>query len=135
MFLASSATAGPKEDVSATTGKWIDAFAENNTDKVVALYAKDAVLWGTSSPTVRSDPTAIRSYFENAFKSLPGVKISLGDQLVRVYGNTAINNTVTFPKDGNITTVPARYSFTYVKDGDSWLIADHHSSLVPAPPK
>jgi hypothetical protein len=35
--------------------------------------------------------------------------------LVRVYGNTAINTgyyTVTSSKDGSITTVPARYSFT-----------------------
>ena len=85
---------------------------------------------------MRSDPAAIRGYFEGVFKAVPG--ISLGDQLVRVYGNTAINTgyyTVTFPKDGSVTTLPARYSFTYVKDGDSWLIADHHSSVVPAPPK
>jgi uncharacterized protein (TIGR02246 family) len=137
-FTASVAQAGPKEDVSAATAKWMEAFGENNTDKVVGLYAKDGVLWGTSSPTVRSDPAAIRSYFEGAFKNLPGIKVSFGEQLVRVYGNVAVNTgyyTFTFPKDGNITNFPARYSLTYVKDGDSWLIADHHSSAVPAPPK
>ena len=31
---------------------------------------------------------------------------------------------------GGGMTIPARYSFTYVKDGESWLIADHHSSAV-----
>ena len=31
---------------------------------------------------------------------------------------------------------PARYSFTNVKDGDQWLIADHHSSAISsAPPR
>jgi hypothetical protein len=62
--------------VSAATAKWIEAFAENTTDKVVALYAKDAVLWGTSSPTVRSDPGAIRAYFDGAFKALPGLRLA-----------------------------------------------------------
>ena len=25
-------------------------------------------------------------------------------------------------------SLPARYSFTYLKNGDRWLIVDHHSS-------
>jgi len=39
-------------------------------------------------------------------------------------------------KDGEAKTLPARYSFTYVKDGNNWVIADHHSSAMPpAPPR
>ena len=38
--LTTGTIAGPKEDVSATTTKWIEAIGENNTDKVVALYAE-----------------------------------------------------------------------------------------------
>jgi hypothetical protein len=43
---AQTATAGPQEDVAA---------AGQNPDAMLPLYAKDAVLWGTLSPTVRSD--------------------------------------------------------------------------------
>ncbi|HEY7188651.1 MAG TPA: hypothetical protein VH436_18975, partial [Vicinamibacterales bacterium] len=51
-----TAAAGPKEDVAAAVEKWTTLFAENNPDTITPLYAKDAVLWGTLSPTVRSDP-------------------------------------------------------------------------------
>jgi hypothetical protein len=41
-----------------------------------------------------------------------------------------------YVKDGETKTIPARYSFMYVKDGDQWLIADHHSSAISsAPPR
>lgn len=131
---ATSAWAGPKEDVGAATEKWGTIFADNNPDTILPLYAKDGVLWGTLSPTVRADPGAVREYFVNAFKALPKATVKFGDQLIRVYGNTAINTgyyTFSYVKDNESKSIPARYSLTYVKDGDNWLIVDHHSSSVP----
>jgi hypothetical protein len=95
---------------------------------MLPLYAKDAVLWGTLSPTIRSDAAAVKAYFVGAFQALPKA----------VYGNTAVNSgyyTFSYTKDGETKSIPARYSFTYVKDGNDWKIVDHHSSAVPAPPK
>jgi uncharacterized protein (TIGR02246 family) len=137
LALAPIALAGPREDVAAAATSWAAAVAENNPDKVVTTYAKDGVLWGTLSPSVRSDPAGVRAYFVAAFAALPNLKVSFGDQLIRVYGNTAINTgyyTFSFTRDGETKSLPARYSFTYVKDGDNWLIADHHSSVMPPPP-
>jgi len=57
-----AATAGPQEDVAAAGQKWATVFAENNPDTMLPLYAKDAVLWETLSPTVRSDPAALKAY-------------------------------------------------------------------------
>src|SRR5215813_12863455 len=133
-----TATAGPQEVVAAAGQKWATVFAENNPDAMLPFYAKDAVLWGTLSPTIRSDPAALKAYFVGAFQALPKATVKFGDQLIRVYGNTAVNSgyyTFSYTKDGETKSIPARYSLTYVKDGNDWKIVDHHSSAVPAPPK
>jgi uncharacterized protein (TIGR02246 family) len=134
----SNALVGPKEEVSEATQAWARALGEDDPDKVLPLYADDAVLWGTLSPVVRSERVAIRDYFVAAFKVLPGLKVTFGDQLVRVYGSTAVNTgyyTFSYVKDGETRTLPARYSFTFVRNGERWLIVDHHSSAMPPPPK
>ena len=136
LLIAANAFAGAKEDVSAATAKWGETLGQDDPDKVLALYATDAVLWGTLSPTVRSDRAALRDYFVNAFKILPGLKVSFGEQLIRVYGNTAVNTgyyTFAYTKDGESKTLPARYSIVFVKDGQNWMIVDHHSSAMPTP--
>src|SRR5512134_758473 len=120
-----AAWAGPKEDVAAATAKWGELFVDDNPDIIVALYDKEAVLWGTLSPKVRNTPELVREYFVGAYKALPGHKVRFGEQLIRVYGDTAINTgyyTVSFVKDGETKDIPARFSFTYVKRGDKWLI-------------
>ena len=136
--IAGAAWAGDKEDVAAAAKKWAEVFVLDNPDPILALYDKEGVLWGTLSPTRRDDPAALRDYFVKAFAALPGHKVTFGDQLIRVYGNTAINTgyyTFSYMKDGETKTLPARYSFVYVKGGGEWLIVDHHSSAMPAPPK
>jgi uncharacterized protein (TIGR02246 family) len=138
LSFASVASAGPKEDVAASTLAWGRALGEDDPAKVLPFYADDAVLWGTLSPTVRADRAALRDYFVTAFKVLPGLKVAFGDQLIRVYGTTAVNTgyyTFSYVQNGETKTLPARYSFTYVQSGDRWLIVDHHSSAMPPAPR
>src|SRR5262249_24878047 len=56
-----TATACSKEAVAGAVDRWTTVLSENNPDTIVALYSKDAVLWGTLSPTVRSDPAALKA--------------------------------------------------------------------------
>ena len=138
LLLATATWAGPKEDVATASATWARALGEDDPDKVLPLYAEDAVLWGTLSPTVRANRPALRDYFVTAFKVLPGLKVTFGDQLIRVYGETAVNTgyyTFSYIKDGGTKSLPARYSFTYVKNDRHWLIVDHHSSAMPPAPK
>jgi uncharacterized protein (TIGR02246 family) len=130
----SNALVGLKEEVAEATLAWGRALGEDDPDRVLPFYSDDAVLWGTLSPTVRADRAALRDYFVTAFKVLPGLKVAFGDQLIRVYGGTAVNTgyyTFSYVKDGETKSLPARYSFTYVKSGERWLIVDHHSSAMP----
>jgi len=132
--ITGAAWAGDKEDVAAATAKWAEVFVLDDPDPILSLYDTEGVLWGTISPTRRDTPDALRDYFVKAFKALPGHKVTFGDQLIRVYGNTAINTgyyTFSFVKDGNPTSLPARYSFVYVKRNGDWKIVDHHSSKSP----
>jgi uncharacterized protein (TIGR02246 family) len=136
LVMTDLAAADPKDDVGAATMKWAQTLGQNDPDSVVALYATDGVLWGTLSPTVRADRAAFRDYFVTAFRVLPNLKVMFGQQLIRVYGRTAVNTgyyTFSYVKDGETRTLPARYSFTFVKDGEKWMIVDHHSSAMPAP--
>jgi hypothetical protein len=86
LWFSSGASAGPKEEVATATLEWAHALGQDDPDRALPFYSEDAVLWGTLSPTVRADQAALRDYFVNAFKALPGLKVAFGDQLIRVYG-------------------------------------------------
>src|SRR4051794_18540727 len=113
LSLTPSALAEPKAEVAAATSAWGQALAD--PEKVSSLYSDDAVLWGTAAPKIRSGRAAVREYFGGVAKAVPGIKVDFGDQLVRVYGNTAVNSgyyTFSWVKDGETKSLPARYSFT-----------------------
>ena len=133
--------AGPKEDVAEATQAWIAAMNSHDPERVVALYDAEAVLWGTRSPTLRDNPATVREYFNVLRTVPPEYKGALAEQRIRVYGDFAINSgTYTFlgparDADGKLISRPARFSFVYRKRDGRWLIVDHHSSAVPAPPQ
>jgi uncharacterized protein (TIGR02246 family) len=131
------AAADDKADVKAAIESWGRTVAEGCTsdpDKIADLYAKDGVLWGTLSPSIRSDAAGIQSYFKDACRKLPKLRVEFKDHLVRVYGNAAIDSGTylfSFEKDGAKSDLPARYTFVLVRDGGRWQIVDHHSSAMP----
>lgn len=113
---------------------WGREFSASTPDSIVALYAEDASLWGTLSPTRRAGAESIRDYFDQAFLFAER-KVLFHDSSIRCYGNLAINSgTYTFwlLKEGEKVVLPSRYSFTYIKQNGHWLIAEHHSSAMPA---
>ncbi len=129
--------AGPQDDVMAATRAWVDAHNSRDPQKILALYAPDAVFWGTSSPTLRDTPALIGEYFKNS-PSQPNARVELGESKVRVWGDTAANTgsyTFTDMRDGQTVRRPARFSFVYRLQNGRWMIVDHHSSSVPAAPR
>ncbi len=124
-----------KADITAAMEAWATAFSADHPETILTFYADDAVLWGTLSPSRRDNPSAIRDYFEHVF-TFTDRKVTFRDPLIRVYGTAAVNTgsyTFSWVKDGQVETIHARYSLTYVKDDRRWLIVDHHSSVMPVP--
>lgn len=125
-------------EIVAETQAWIAAMSSHDAQRVVALYDSEAVLWGTRSPTLRDTPATVRDYFNILRTVPPSYKVVLGEQRIRVYGDIAVNTgTYTFSevRDGKEIIRPARFSFVYRNHNGRWLIVDHHSSVVPEPPK
>jgi uncharacterized protein (TIGR02246 family) len=134
--IAPFATAAPADEVAAATQTWADAFNTRDPERVLALYETDAVLWGTTSPTLRKTPAARREYF-STMPQRPNLRVTIGEQHVRVFGDVAVNSgtyTFTNNQDGKVTSNNSRFSFMYLRKGDRWMIVDHHSSAVPAAP-
>jgi uncharacterized protein (TIGR02246 family) len=125
------------EQIAAATTAWVDAFNKRDSGRLVQMYDPEAVIWGTDAQRLASGSSAIAEYFKNlAAPQRSAVSAAIGEQRIRVYGDTAIDTgTYTFwvTRDGKQEPVPARYSLVYRNRGGKWLIVDHHSSRVPAP--
>jgi uncharacterized protein (TIGR02246 family) len=141
-LLACSAFAGePAEDavsaqVAAATTEWISTFNTRDAARISALYAPDAILWGTVSKTIRTTPEEILEYFEESSTRRPKLRIVLGEYHVRLYGDIAINSgyySSHDPVDGNEVVIPMRFTFTYRREADRWMIVNHHSSRFAQP--
>jgi uncharacterized protein (TIGR02246 family) len=120
-------------DVEATTQQWITAFNCKDARGIFALYARDAILFGTASGTLRDKPELVWDYFKG-IADLGDATISTGDHRVQVFGDVAINTgyyTRASMQDGKEIKNPARFTFVYQRREGKWMIVNHHSSALP----
>jgi uncharacterized protein (TIGR02246 family) len=133
---AQPAASADTTSVTAATAAWVEAFNSRDPTRIVASYAPDAVFWGTTAKTIATTPDAIRAYFKDAGQR-PWTRVAIDAQHPRVYDSIAIvSGSYTFSdvRDGVATNVrPARFTFVFRREGDRWLIVEHHSSRVPEP--
>jgi len=142
LLLAHNAFAEERADdavsaqVAAATAEWISTFNTRDPARISALYAPDAILWGTVSRTIRTKPEEILEDFMESATRRPDLRMALGEYHVRVYGDIAINSgyyTSRNPVDGQEVVIPMRFTFTYRRQGDRWMIINHHSSRFATP--
>lgn len=125
-----------ERSVRAATAEWIETFNTRDAARIAALYAPEAVFWGTISPTIRTTPEQILEYFVASATRRPTLRMTLGEQHVRIHGDVAFNSgyyTSRFVQDGQEIVNPMRFSFAYRRSGEHWVIVNHHSSRIPAP--
>ena len=114
------------------TAAWAEAFNSRDPARMSALYDSEAVLTDAAESKPRIGTAAIGDYYRNLAKRSTQ-RVALGERSVRLLGDTAIDSgTLTYfeMRDGNATTVPGRYSFTYQQRGGKWLIIDHQTSVA-----
>lgn len=112
--------------------RWNLALQSLDPDKVVALYAKNAVLVPTCSNEIRKTPSAIREYFSHFLKKKPRVQVIARN--IRKFDTLAIDSGLyqfDLTSDGTDRLLLCRYTFVYQKNGQDWEILEHHSSVMP----
>lgn len=135
MLAPAGAFAGPAEEASAIIDRWAATYTANDADAITKLYAPDALLHGTSSPTLNKGSAEIRKYFGG----LPGSgnKVTIGERHLVALGDDAALGVGFYEfvsiQNGKPVPRPARFTMIVVKRGADWLIAHHHSSALPAP--
>ena len=118
-----------KSEISAFLDEWNSTLETGDPKRVAALYADDAILLPTLSGRVCRNRDEIEEYFEFFLAGGPAGKID--EVHLRLFEEIAISSgvyTFTF-NDGSVAQ--ARFTFVYKREGDHWVIIEHHSSRMP----
>ncbi|WP_397457609.1 SgcJ/EcaC family oxidoreductase [Pseudomonas asplenii] len=109
--------------------EWNAALQTGDAKQVAQKYLADAVLLPTVSNKPRLSDAERIDYFEHFLANKPMGTID--SRTIRIGCNEAIDTgTYTFAfKD--MSSVSARYTFTYAWNGQDWKISTHHSSAMP----
>ncbi|MFE8646891.1 SgcJ/EcaC family oxidoreductase [Sphingomonas sp. NCPPB 2930] len=118
-----------EQQVAALFDRWNASLRTLDPAKVAANYTPDAVLLATVANAPRTTPAEIKEYFAKFLPAEPQGTIK--SRTIRIGCNTARDmGTYDFRfKDGHI--VKARYTYDYELRDGKWLIAHHHSSVMP----
>jgi len=110
---------------------WNAALQTGEPDKVIKLYASNAILISTLSNFIRHNHDEIQDYFAHFLVSRPNGVIDEAN--IRIFNDILICSgiyTFNFAL-GPVQTVKARFTFVYQRLMDNWLIVEHHSSAMP----
>lgn len=119
-ILPAFALEGPEASANVVLENWATAFNANDAKVVVGLYAPDALLHGTSSPTLNAGTEAITQYF----KGLPGsgLSVKFGQKNLVPISDNAVMGVGFYEfssvQNGVVTPRPARFTFVISKRGD-----------------
>lgn len=130
--------AGPKEDALAAYGKFFTSFTTDNHEEVIALFAPDALFYGTTSPELVTTNEGVRQYFTRTLtrpgrRAIPleNTALLLSDNVVVISGKW---QSVRILDGKEVIGAPSRNTVVMQKRGDRWLIVQFHNSPTPKPP-
>jgi uncharacterized protein (TIGR02246 family) len=124
------------QDAGALFDRWRDAFVAGDIQATLALYPQDATFVGLRSREIGRDRDAAKAYFSGVFEATSSRTLACDPPVVRQRGDVAViagvcQFDIAF-KNGQKLVGPVRYHMVAQRTGGTWLITDHHLSLVPA---
>ena len=133
LLITTPAFAGSKEDAYTVIEKWSSGFNAFDAEQTAATYSPDAVVIATFGKQLTTGTAAITGYFKAVGASKAQVKLQEWSAIELSPDAVAIAGFYEFsvPKDGQMTTIPARYTFAVFKRDGVWKIGHHHSSSRP----
>jgi uncharacterized protein (TIGR02246 family) len=132
-----TATAAP-DGAQAVDEAWRKSITANDLKAIIALYAKDAVMWLPDAPEAKGREDIRKSYAGLlAANTVTGA--TLANTHYQTSGNLSVgwgNFTLTLsPKaGGNPVTLSGRFSVIARKAGARWVYVVDHASAEPPPP-
>lgn len=125
------------DDPRTALAAWVAAFNSHDIDRIGALYAEEAVLWGTFSADLIASRQGIRAYFERAFAQAMSAAVELDAVRIQTVGTVAICSGVYLLQAflaGQQRVLEARFTVVLRPESGGWSIINHHSSLRPVLP-
>jgi len=139
LLVSTSSWAGPREDGLTLYERFLAEFRAGNQTAVAALFAPDALFYGTGSPQLVTTHDGVEKYFavlktvpaDAKAASLGSSAIALSDDVVAVSGMWQWTGTI----DGKTAVRgPLRMSMVAARRAGQWTIVQFHNSTLPAPP-
>ncbi len=122
------------QDPTSVVHAWISGFNAAGHDSILALYAPDAVLWGTFATELIQTTQGLATYFEQALQGTPPPRAELHSLVVQSFGTVAVASgayDLQLNKAAQRIAFRARFTFTLSHTANGWLITNHHSSVMP----
>jgi uncharacterized protein (TIGR02246 family) len=133
LLITTPTFAGPKEEAYAVVEKWAAGFNALDAEQTVSTYSTDAIVIGTFGKQLTTGTAAIGAYFKAVAATKAQVKLQDWSAIELSPDAIALAGFYEFsvPRDGQITSIPARYTFAVFKRDGVWKIGHHHSSPRP----
>jgi ketosteroid isomerase-like protein len=124
------------DDLRAAFEQIVGAINTRSLEAFSALIHDEFVYFNLTSPFPIEGKAARLQAFQRVSALNESVTVTLRNPQCRIIGTTGVVwglVALAFkPKDGPVTTVDGRFTFTYVKSDGKWLAVAEHASLLPA---
>lgn len=115
--------------------RWSSAFTQADMNALMALFAPDAVFFGTSSKAIVAGTDGIRNYFENSLLGSSRYVSVLTDIHVTALSDDvaiiAALNKITITDNNHSNDLMGRLSIAARKREGLWKIEHFHRSALP----